>query len=70
MRMGRMFGAAAAAVTMFVALLLGYEVIVAALFGPDLFDTNATLNVSRFAAAAMGALGGAAAVMIPSRRRK
>ena len=65
-----MVGAVSAAAVMFTVLLLGYEVIVAALFGPDVFDSDATLNVLRFAAAAIGALSGAAAVLIPSSGRK
>lgn len=68
MTMARTIGAVAAGVAMFTVLLLGYEIAVRALFGPDLLDSNALLNVGRFAAAAIGSVGGAAAVLIPSRR--
>lgn len=70
MTMIRIIGALAATVAMFTVLLLGYEIAVQTLFGPDLLDTNATLNIGRFAAAAIGAMGGAAAVLIPSRRSR
>lgn len=70
MTLPRIIGAMAATIAMFTLLLLGYEISVQTLFGPDLLDSNALLNIGRFAAAAIGATGGAAAVLIPARLRK
>ena len=66
----RLIAALATAGATFAGVLLAYEVGAHYLLGPTAFDTDAVLNVSRFAAAFMTGIATGVAVMIPGSRRR
>ena len=64
----RSLAATGAAGATFAGALVAYEVGAHFLLGPTALDTDAVLNLSRFAAAFLTSLGVGAAVLIPVKR--
>ena len=69
-RLPRILASIGVAGATFAVVLLTYEIAAHVLLGPTALDTDAVLNVSRFAAAFLTSLGVGAAVLIPVKRAR